>query len=173
MTPLPPDGTPRFKINYNTASFDHSFQVRSHSSPSAIGTLIDAFLTQLSPALFDWNVLTVEFAATSSDIFLPVVSGIEGNNYGGGSPTVQEEAWFYGFQGRGATGRKWHLDVYGAISLGTNYIWQPGEYTVMDNAVAALQAFGTALVDIADAEVTVYTYVNAGVNAHYQRKIRT
>ncbi len=172
MAPLPPDGTPRYRFNYNTASFDHSFQIRSHASPSAIGTLVNAFLTALSSALFDFTMNTVDFAADNSDIFLPVTSGIEGATYGGGSPTVQEEPWFYGFQGRGATGRKWHLDVYGAISLGTNYIWQPGEYTIMDNAVAALQAFGADLVDIADAQVTVYTYVNAGVNAHYQRKLR-
>lgn len=172
MAPLPPDGTPRFRINYNTASFDHDFQIRSHGSPSAVGTLVDTFLTALSPALFAFTVTTVDFAADGSNIFLPVTSGIEGASYGDGSPTVQEEPWFYGFQGRGATGRKWHLDVYGAISLAVNYRWTPGEYTVMDNAVAALQAFGANLVDIADAQVTVYTYVNAGVNAHYQRKLR-
>lgn len=173
MPPLPPSGTPRFKFGYNTAGFGHTFQIRSHGSPSAVGALVDTFLNALSDALFPFAIGTVEFAPTSSDIFLPVVTGIEGNTYGGGSPTVQEEAWYYGFQGRGATGKKWHLDIFGAISLGTNYIWQPGEYTVMDNAVAALQAFGSSLVDISDAQVSVYTYVNAGVNYHYQKKLRS
>lgn len=172
MAPLPPDGTPRFRVNYDVTSNSHDFQIRSHASPSAIGTLIDGFLTALSAALFGVAITTVEFAANGSNIFLPVTTGIEGNTYGSGTPTVQEVPWFYGFQGRGATGRKWHLDIFGAISLATNYRWTPGEYTVMDNAVAALQAFGTNLVDISDAEVSVYSYVNAGANAHWQRKQR-
>ena len=172
MAPLPPNGTARFRINYATNSEAHDFQVRSAASPSAVGSDVDAFLTALSAALFSFEITTVEFAASGSNIFLPVTTGIEGNTYGASVGLVEQRPWFYGFQGRGATGRKWHLDVFGAISLGTNYIWQPGEYTVMDNAVAALQAFGADLIDIAGEQVTVYTYVNAGANGHWQRKQR-
>jgi hypothetical protein len=172
MAPLPPDGTPRFKFNYFVSVVPHSFQVRSHASPSAIGALVDDFMTALSPALFGLEIATVDFAADGSDIFIPVTTGIEGNTYGSGEGSVLQRPWFYGFQGRGATGRKWHLDVFGAVSLATNFRWSPGESEAVDNAVAILQTFGSSLVDIADAEVTVYTYVNAGDNAHFQRKAR-
>jgi len=173
MAPLPPNGTPRFRFNYTVGGLAHSFQVRSHGSPSLVGGLVDGVLTQLSDGLFDFTLDTVDFAADNSDIFIPVITGIEGETYGDGTPTDLQKPWFYGFQGRGATGRKWHLDIFGAIALGNNYIWSPGEYTVIDNAVAALQAFGSDLVDIADAQVTVYTYVNGGANSHFQRKART
>lgn len=172
MAPLPPEGTPRFRFGYDVDGVAHDFQVRSHASPSAIGALVHTFLTALDPALFEIQIGVVNFAADNSNIFLPVTTGIEGNIYGSGSPNLEQRPWFYGFQGRGASGRKWHLDIFGALSLGTNYRWTPGEYTVMDNAVAALQTFGTNLVDIADAQVTVYNYVNAGSNSYWQRAQR-
>lgn len=172
MAPLPPEGTPRFRINYDVSGAQHSFQIRSHSSPSDVGTLVDSFLTALADALYGIVIGTVEFAADNSNIFLPVTSGIEGNVYSSGSPTVTEEPWFYGFIGRSAGGRKWHLDMFGARSLGTNYRLEAGENADVDAAIAVLQSAGSAIVGIDDLEVTVYGYANAGVNAHYQRKAR-
>jgi hypothetical protein len=172
MAPLPPDTTARFRVNYSTNTEQHDFQVRSTSSPSAVGTIVDTFLTALSAALFSFEIGTVEFAAIGSNIFLPVTTGIEGNTYGTGIGLVEQRPWFYGFIGRSALGRKWHLDVFGAISLGTNYRWSPGEYTIMDNAIAALQGASPNILGIDGAAVTVYTYANAGVNAHWQRAER-
>lgn len=172
MAPLPPEGTPRFRVNYDVDGVQHSFQVRSHASPSAVAVLLDTLFTALDGALFEMTIGVMEFAADNSNIFLPVSNTFTGNTYGSGTPTIEKRPWFYGFQGRGATGRKWHLDVFGAISLGTNYRWEPGEYTIIDDAVAALQTFGADLVDIADAQVTVYTYVNAGANSYWQRRQR-
>jgi hypothetical protein len=79
----------------------------------------------------------------------------------------------YGFQGRSAGGRKWHLDVFGARTLGTDFRLSPGENSDVTNAVDALQAFGSNLVGIDDEQVTVYTYVNCAANAHWQRAQRT
>jgi hypothetical protein len=172
MAPLPPNGTPRYKVNYTITSFQHSFQVRSHVSPSAIGTFLDAFLTALADALYGLIVQTVEFAADGSDIFLPVATGIEGNVYSVGSPTVTEVPHFYGFIGRSAAGRKWHLDVFGARTLGIDYRLNAGENADVDAAIAVLQGAGATLVGIDDAVVTVYGYANCGANAHFQRKVR-
>jgi len=172
MAPLPPNNTPRFKVNYVVTLDEHSFQVRSHASPSAIGALIDGFLTELADACYGIIISTVEFAADGSDIFLPVTTGIEGNVYSTGSPANDQRPWFYGFQGRSAAGKKWHLDIFGARSLGSNYRVTGGEIPEVDAAILALQSFGTNLVGIDDAEVTVYNYANAGVNAHFQRALR-
>lgn len=172
MAPLPADSTPRYKVNYNVTLDNHSFQVRSHASPGAIGVLIDAFLTALADALYGITIISVEFAADGSNVFLPVTTGIEANVYSSGSPANDQRPWFYGFQGRGAGGKKWHLDMFGARSLGSNYLVTTGEIPEVDDAIVALQSFGSDLVAIDDTAVTVYNYANAGVNAHFQRALR-
>lgn len=173
MAPINPTNTPRYRFKYDVSGVKHDFQVRSHASPSAIGALVDAFLVALTDALYAIVMETVEFAASGSDIFLPVTSGIEGNGYSTGAPPAVEIPNFYGFQGRSAGGRKWHLDMYGARTLGIDFRLSPGENSDVTNAVNALQDFGSNLVAIDDEVVTVYTYVNCGTNAHWQRAQRT
>jgi hypothetical protein len=172
MAPLPANGTPRFKITYTNSGGEHTFQMRSHASPTEVATLLDTFFSALDGALYATTIGVMEFAADNSNIFIPVTQTFTGNSYGSGSVPEEHIPWFYGFIGRGATGRKWHLDVFGAISLSGDYRFNPGENTALDDAVDALQTFGADLVDIADAQVTVYDYINAGVNAYWQRKMR-
>jgi hypothetical protein len=171
MAPINPNNTPRFKFNYTQNGFEHSFQIRSHASPATVGTLVDGFLTALFPAITLLTLGVCEFAASASDIFLPVTMGQEGEVYGSGFNVNPIANWFYGFQGRSAGGRKWHLDIYGATTLGTDFRLLPGENTDVDAAVAFLQA-STGIVGIDDDAVTVYSYVNCGVNAHWQRAVR-
>jgi hypothetical protein len=171
MAALSPANTPRFRINYNVNTKVHDFQIRSAGSPGSVGTAVDAFLTALATNLFGLTVQTVEFAATGSNVFIPVTSGIEGNVYGGGVGNQDEIPNFIGFVGRSAAGKKWKLAVNGTKVLGGNYRFVAGENTVVDNAIAALNAY-TGLIAIDGAAVTVYTYANAGRNAHWQRAIR-
>jgi len=115
----------------------------------------------------------VEHAATGSNVFLPVTSGIEGNVYGGPGGSIGEVPWNIDFAGRSAGGRKWRLAVFGMKSLAGDYKFLPGENTPVDNAIAALQTRSPGdLLGIDATEVTVYSYANAGVNAHWQRALR-
>jgi len=171
MAPLPPNSTPRFKFNYTVNNTDHSFQVRSAGSPSAVGSLVDAFLEAIADAIYGLTISTAEFAADASDIFLPVTTGIEGNVYGTGFAGPPEENWFYGFIGRSAGGRRWHLDIFGARTLGTDYRIVPGESAVLTDGIDVLNA-STSLIAIDGLAVTVYPYVNCGNNAHWQRAVR-
>lgn len=171
MAPISPDNTPRFKFNYTQNGFVHSFQLRSHDSPSGIAAIVDGFLTALDVSITTLVITTVEFAAAASDIFLPVVSGLEGDSYGSGFNVNPIANWFYGFQGRSAGGRKWHLDIYGATTLGTDFRLLPGENLDVDAGVTALQG-SSGIVGIDDTDVSFYSYVNCGVNAHWQRAVR-
>lgn len=172
MAPLPPNSTGRFKIKYSTVGRDHDFQLRATISPSALGTLVGLFLTTLSGAIRELTVNTVEFAASGTDIFLPVTSGIEGGAYGSGTTTVTAIPQFLGFVGRSASGRRWHLDLFGAAAVGEDYRYLPGENADIDAGVAILQGGFPDILGIDGTPVTVYTYVNAGFNAHWQRAIR-
>jgi len=171
MSPLPPNNTPRFKFNYTVNSTDHSFILRDHGSPSAVGTIVDDFLTALTDALYELTINTVEFAADGSNIFLPVTTGIENNVYSTGSAGNPGANWFYGFIGRSAGGRRWHLDIFGARTLGTDFRLVPGENGDVDNAVTEL-TLATSLVGIDDLSLSIYPYVNCGDNAHWQRAVR-
>lgn len=172
MAPLPANNTPRFKFNYTVNGFQHSFQLRSHSSPTVVGSIVDGLLTAIADAIFLVTIGTVEFAADGSNIFLPVTTGIEGDPYGEGTNGIPQANWFYGFQGRSASGRKWHLDVFGARTLGVDFRLQPGENADIDAGVISLQG-SSGIVGIDDTAVSFYSYVNCGDNAHWQRAVRT
>ena len=173
MAPLPPNSTPRFKVTYTVNGFEHDFQIRSHASPTALGGIVDAFLTAIQDSLYLLTIIDLQFAADGSNIFLPVDGGIAGNAYSIGSAPLQESMWFYGFQGRSAGGRKWHLDVFGARTLGTDYRLAPAENADVSAGVTSLQSAAPNIIGIDDLAVTVYTYVNCGVNAHWQRAVRS
>jgi len=172
MAPLPPNGTPRFKVNYTVNLTDHSFQLRHAGSPATAMAIVDSMLTALADAVYAITIGVVEFAADETDIFLPVTSGIEGNVYGEGFVGNPQANWFYGFQGRSAGGRKWHLNVFGARTLGTNFLLTPGENPDVSAAVAVLQG-ASGILGIDGAAVSVYSYVNCGDNAHWQRAVRS
>lgn len=172
MAPLPPDSTGRFKVKYEVGGHQHDFQIRATISPSDLGTLVGSFLTALSGAIRTLTVSTVEFAASGTDIFLPVTSGIEGGVYGAGTGDPVNAPNFLGFVGRSASGRRWHMDVFGAVQLGEDYRFNPGEDSDIDAGVAILQGAHPDILGIDNTPVTVYSYVNVGVNAHWQRALR-
>lgn len=172
MAPLPPNGTPRFRVNYSVNGIGHDFQVRSASSPSAIGDYVGAFLGALEDSIYELIVSTVEFAADNSNVFLPVTTGVEGQTFGSGENVVLQAPQFYGFIGRTSGGRKWHLDVFGAGLMFANFRVEPGEDARLTAAVTALGDPSGSLIGIDGLPVTVYTYVNAGINSYWQRAIR-
>lgn len=174
MAPLPPNNTPRFRIKYTNVSHQHSMEVRSHLSPSALGTLIDDFFTALDTAIFSTVIDSVEFAADGSDIFNPVTSGIEGNVYTGfGSGTVPGEAAQYiSFIGRSSGGRRVRLYVFGVTTTGDDFRFPAGEVADVDAARAVLVAAGDSLRCIDDLQPVWKTYANGGVNAHWQKALR-
>lgn len=171
MAPLPPNGTPRFKFNYTVNSQQHSFQLRGEFSPAVAGAIVEGLLTAMADAIYAITINTVEFAADNSDIFLPVTTGLESDVFGEGFVGNPERNWFYGFAGRSAGGRKWHLDIFGARTLGTDYRLLPGENVDVDAGVASLVG-SSGIVGIDNTPVSIYPYVNCGNNAHWQRAVR-
>jgi hypothetical protein len=59
----------------------------------------------------------VQFAASGSNIFNPVVTGIEGNSYGSGGVSAPNAAFFLSFVGRTSGGRRARLFVFGYITV--------------------------------------------------------
>jgi hypothetical protein len=172
MAPLAPSNTPRFRVFYTVIGKQHSFEMRSHASPSTIGTIIDGLFTALSTGLYATTLDYVTYATTGSDVFNIVTTGAEGNTYGSGAGDTQHVPWYVNFIGRSSGGRRVRLAVFGIITMFTDFRSIAGESTEIDDAIDVLQTAGSALVAIDDLQPTWKNYANAGVNAHWQRALR-
>jgi|SRR5215217_645273 len=173
MAPLPEDSTARYRFDYTVNGEPHDFQIRASASPAAVGILAGDLLTTMAPELYALNVVSVSHAASGSGIFLPVTTGIEGNTYGTGTGAYEQKAWYVDFIGRSTAGRRWRLALFGIRTLAGDFRYLPGENATITSAIAVLNAAGVGeLLAIDGADVVVYPYANAGVNAHWQRALR-
>lgn len=172
MAPLPPSNTPRYKVLYTTVFEQHSMEIRSHISPSALGTLVNDFMTAIGASALVATIDEVQFAADGSDIFNAVTTGIEGNSYGTGAGYDAQTAWYYSWIGRSSDGRRVRLYRFGASSLGNDFRFGRGEGTGLDAATDVLVAAGADIVTIGDLQPVWKFYINAGVNAHWQKAVR-
>lgn len=172
MAPLNPNNTPRFKVAYNGGLNDHTFEVRSHLSPAAIAVDIDNFLSALAPRMHLITVNTVSFAASGSNIFNPVTTGLEGQTYSSGTPITQEAPNYIDFIGRSSGGRRVRITLFGVSGLGSDFRWAAGEDSAVDAAIAVLVAAGNDLRAIDDLTPLWKPYANAGVNAYWQKATR-
>lgn len=173
LPPLLPSNTARFKFEYTVNGVGHDFQLRSEASPLGVGSMADEWLSALAPALFLVTLNIVTFAAEGSDIFLPITTGIEGNTYGTGDESDDvQRAWYINHIGRTSGGRRWRLAMYGIRELGADFRFTGGEQPDTILAIQTLNNTAGGLIGIDGLPVTVYNYVNAGVNAHWQRAIR-
>lgn len=173
MAPLSPDNTARYKVFYVTNAKAHTQEIRTNVvSPSALGTLVDAYYTALNTKIYGTTITEVQFASTGSNVFNPVTTGIEGNVYSSGSGIPGEVPYYFDFIGRSTGGRRMRFAQFGAKALGSDYRYIAGEDSDLDNALAVIVGAGSAWVAIDGIKPTMKTYINAGVNAYWQRKVR-
>jgi len=172
MAPLPPNNTARYKVHYTIGATEHTTEDRALWSPSAEGTFIVALFSVLSPGLSAGVIGTVEFAAAGSDIFNPVVTGAEGTTFGAGVTPDEDIPRFVSFAGRSAGGKRIRKTIYGISQIGLNYRFSPGEWDVVDDAIAVLAAAEPDLLAIDGLPPVWKTYANAGFNSHWQRALR-
>jgi hypothetical protein len=172
MAPLLPSNTARFRIFYTQLSHQHSFQMRSEQSPSAIGTLVDAFLTELTGSVASLSIDTVTWAPEGSDIFNPVTTGIESNTYGISGHPASDVATFWGWVGRTAGARRVRIYVFGVGGMGADYRYSASESAALDAARDVLADAGSDLMAIDGLTPVWKNYTNAGVNARWQKTLR-
>lgn len=171
---LPANNTARYKIFYTVGGHQHVQEVRvGVVSPSALGTALDAYYTAINDQLYTVTIDEVQYAGSGSDIFFAVSSGIEGNNYGGGTPAVAgENAYFLNFSGRTSGGRRMRFYQYGPKGLGGDYRFVAGENADLDAGVAAIVGTPNMWLGIDGVKPAMKSYINAGVNAYWQRNLR-
>jgi len=168
---LPASNTPRFRFHY-TQGVQHSFQMRSNASPAVQGEHAASFLTALGAAIYSMTMDFVDWAPAGSDVFNPVITGIEGDTFGAGLVTQAAQANAYNFIGRTSGGRRVRLMVFGATTVGGDYRFGAGEGASLDAALAQLIGSGNAVQGIDGLTPVWKSYVNALVSAHWQQALR-
>lgn len=172
MAPLSPDNTPRFRFHYSVDTEQHTFQVRSHESPSTVGAMMNGFLLALDDSIFAQTLDFVDFAPTGSSIFNPVTTGYEGNPYGLNPVVDTARAFAYTFLGRTSGGRRTRIAIFGAATLGVNYRISAGEDSNVDAAIAILVAQGSQHRAIDDLTPIWKSYADVQVNDHWVKLLR-
>jgi len=147
-------------------------ELRSLVSPSALGTIVDDFLTALATKIYGLTIDVVDFAASGSNVFNPVTTGIEGNVYGSGAGGTVAVPSYYNFIARSSGGRRLRMAVFGAVIAGADYRFIAGEDADLDAALAVLVAAGSSLKCIDGLTPVWKTYINAGFNSYWQRAVR-
>lgn len=172
MVPINPNNTPRFRVHYAAVGQNHTIQFRSHNSPGAMGTFIAGLFNALAAAIVPCTISFVDWAATGSDIFNPVVTGVEGNVIGTSPVQPEFQAYALSYVGRTAGGRRNRVAIFGVNSLGSNYRFSAGESAVVDAGRAHLVANPGYCVGIDDLTTVWKAYGNVKPWDHWVDHVR-
>lgn len=175
MPPISPDNTQRFWVDYEVSGYDHTLMARAGSTvvASDAGATIAALFDALSDGLYQLTVLGFRSAAPGTNISVPE-TWPGASTYGTTVGPAYTTAQFYDFVGRGSTGHRVRVAVFGAtaIQAGNDYRVTPAESAIIGDALDALRSDGDIFLDV-DYEVPVWKdYANTGVNAYWRNKIR-
>lgn len=173
--------TARYRIRYSSAGYAHTMMFRAvHGDASPAVGLVNAassFLTALAPFMHaDWSVVSAEYAARNSDVFLPVATPANPTGKSLVPSTKGGVPAFVGFSGRTGGGSKVRLYVYGLVLRpdtdgGMDYRFSQGESADLATAIANL-ANSSILAGVDGLTAVWRQYVNLGYNSHWQRALR-
>jgi len=175
MAPISPDNTKRYFLDYSTCGFDHTLLCRTESTVTAsdAGGTIAAFLDAIDSVFRLITVVGFRVAVVGSNITTSVTWPGAGT-YGSGAGSAYESAQYLDFVGRGGTGHRARVAVFGCIfsEVGNNYRLESAENALVAAAIAELTSDTSIFNDI-DGQIPVWhTYANTGVNAYWRNKIR-
>jgi len=175
MPPISPDNTQRFWVDYTVCGYQHTLQCRAGSTvvASDAGATIAALFAVFDTSLFALTIDGFRSAVPGSNISVPETwPGDAG--YGSGAGVPADTANYYGLIGRGATGHKVRVYLFGATvsTFGGDYRISGGENALPGDAITALTSDGDIWLDV-DYEVPIWhNYINVGTNAYWRNKVR-
>jgi hypothetical protein len=184
MPDFAPNFTPRYRVRYRSVGRTHRMQFRmerGETDPTAMAGKVGAFLAAIAGNLFtDWTVLSADFAAEDTDIFLPAVTPDPPT--GIASMTgVQAQAGVcsLSFPGRSINGLRAILYVYGTNffptiteTVTTDFRVLASEDAQISDGVAALNELSPVIVGNDGTTAIFYAYANVKLNDHWVRKAR-
>lgn len=175
--------TTRYKVHYFSSGISHTVQFRCGNVDPVLAGMPGFFaatLAPLAPALADdFAILKAEQAAVGSTFFTPSTPPDISGWALGGPPQKQRGPHFLTFGGKGIiSGSLYDFQIFGwnlsADDIeGDNYRYELGESVAIDSVIDELATAATGvLTTIAGDTISWYSYVNFGVSAYWQRKLR-
>ena len=176
MAPLPPENTRRFWLQYHDGVNSHELMVRgdTDTTPADIIVVLDEFLTELDPVLYEITIEGARYADASETVSNPVTwDGAA--TYGSGFQPVVNGPREIAFEFRSTDGRKGSVSVYGYNgSTPADYRFGSGEVAALDDArdtLSGAHADGT-LCTISGLRGIFKTYINVNYNSYWERRAR-
>lgn len=175
MAPISPDNTYRWWVDYTSCGEQHTLMCRSGSTvvASDAGATIAAFFAAHDSAIYETTIDGFRSAPSGTNFSVPEVWP-GASSYGTGTGPKYAAAWYYDYVGRGNTGHRVRVALFGAIlvQVGNDYRITPAEQGFVGDALAALTSDGDIFLDV-DYEVPIWKqYANCGVNAYWRNKLR-
>lgn len=175
LTPVNPNNTQRFWVDYTVCGFQHTLQMRAGSTVAAsdASATLAALFAAFDTSLFLTTIDGFRSAAPGSNISV-AETWLGDASYGSGAGAKYQSAWYYDMVGRGPTGRRVRVALFGAVlvQLGDDYRISGTENSLVTDALAVLTSDGDMFLDV-EYEVPVWhNYINLGVNAYWRNKIR-
>ncbi len=175
LAPISPDNTQRFWVDYTVCGYQHTIQMRAGSTVEAsdASAQMAALFAVFDSSLYECAIDGFRSAAPGTSISVPETWTGDAS-YGSGAGSPHKTAWYYGLIGRGPTGRKVRVYLFGAIleDYGGDYRISSAENALVGDAITALTSDGDMWLDV-DYQVPVWhTYINVGPNAYWRNKIR-
>lgn len=176
LSPLPPDNTLRYWLNYSVAGIDHALQSRVDPAGSDAGAIatFNGLLDELDPILATNAVFSgVDKAVAGSNVRNPVAGWTARSGAGGFSSTGDARAFQTSFVGRSVDGRKvkWQFWGLGPTSDG-DFRWEAGDIAYLDDAIAYMASQSRYFLTISGLKPVMHLYTNYGYNDHTVRQLR-
>lgn len=177
--------TARYKVRYSAGGLNHT-QIWRIGNPAdiavqtAVATAVENFYAGLAPTLSnDFAILGAEVAQANQTFFLPASVTPEAPLPGDLNASVIDDGWrpvFARWSYKTLLGNMGSVVMYGLViniasTSAQDYRITPGEEETIDAGSAALQAYG-GFRGPDNQPVFWRPYVNVGVDAGWQRRIR-
>lgn len=176
MAPLNPNVTARWYLDYRTAFGRHTMEFRTPNAADTTSQVaaITAFINALKPVCYDETVFDrLRRSAVGSNLSFAVPWTSIAGTHVGTQPLAENGPRFISWVGRGPTGRRVRITLFGTFyGQSNNYRL---ERTATDEAFIALdllRAADSPFVAIDGGKPVWNDYVNVGYNAYFQRKQR-
>lgn len=176
MAPFDPHAMNRLYVDYGYLGIKHSFMVHVGGgiAPADAAATVRGFLVACGQLLStSVQFSSARWSNAGSKLAFPSPWTAYTPPVGNPLPEVAK-ANFISFSGRTLAGRRCRLFLFGThVTFPADYRLTRADNSLVGAAVDYLRANPTTFRGIDGAEVAWKDYVNFGMNAHYQRKLRS
>jgi len=177
MAPLPANNTARYFFRYSCGGVNHKLIVRCTDEivEGTISDVISTILDAIGDEFFASAAVGMDYQPSGSDFSVPATYTGLVTTWGSGSPADSGTPMFAGMAGRGSDGRRntWHLFGFKRLGDVLDYRFNVSADAAWNEALAAIVAADGMFLTIGGTKAVYHPYVNVGVNAYWQRKMRT